>query len=44
MTDFAKKTITKKTRKIKNNLEQRSGLRPKKSGSSNKGKTLAELF
>lgn len=44
MSDFAKNTITKKTRKTKSRLEQRSGLRPKKSGSSNKGKTLAELF
>jgi hypothetical protein len=44
MSDFEKKTITKKTRDIKSNLEQRKNLRPTGSGSSSGGSSLAELF
>jgi len=44
MKDFEKATITKKTRQIKSNLEQRKNLRPTNSGSSLEGNSLAELF
>jgi hypothetical protein len=45
MSDFEKKTITKKTREIKSKLEQRQNLRPASSGSSFGGtKSLAEFF
>lgn len=44
MKDFEKASITKKTKQIKSNLEQRKGLRPTSSGSSLGGNSLAELF
>lgn len=44
MSDFEKKVITKKTRKVKSNLEQRKGLRSNNSGSSLEGGSLADLF
>ena len=42
--DFEKATVTKTTKKIKSNLEQRKGLRPSSSGSSLDSNSLAELF
>lgn len=44
MKDFEKATITKKTKDIKSNLEQRKNLRPTNSGSSLEGSSLADLF
>ena len=44
MKDLEKATITKKTKQIKSNLEQRKGLRPTNSGSSLDGNSLADLF
>lgn len=44
MSSFEKKIVTKKTREIKSNLEQRKGLRPSNSGSSLQGSQLADLF
>ena len=41
--DFEKQVVTKKTREVKENLEQRKTLRPS-SGSSFGGKSLADLF
>lgn len=43
MSTFEKKVATKKTREVKNNIEQRKGLRPS-SGSSLGTKALAELI
>lgn len=43
MSGFEKKVITKKTKQIKSNLEQRQNLRPTKTGSSS-GSSLADLF
>lgn len=44
MTQFEKQTITKKTKQIKSNLEQRKNLRPSNSGGSSQGSGLADLF
>ncbi len=44
LSQFEKQTITKKTKQIKSNLEQRKNLRPSKSGSSSQGSSLADLF
>jgi|SRR6187402_520528 len=44
MSGFEKTVKTKQTRKVKNDIEQRRGLRPSNSGSSLQGKNLAELF
>lgn len=44
MTSFEKQTITKKTKQVKSNLEQRKNLRPNNSGSSLGGSSLADLF
>ena len=41
---FEKKGSTNKTREIKNDLEQRKGLRSFNSGSSSKGSSLADIF
>lgn len=43
MSQFEKQVITKKTKQVKSNLEQRKNLRPN-SGSSSQGTSLAELF
>lgn len=44
MKDLKRQVITKKTKEIKSNLEQRRNLRPYNSGSSLAGNSLAELF
>jgi len=44
MSGFKKATITKKTKQVKKNLEQRRSLRPSGSGGSHQGSSLAELF
>lgn len=44
MKEFEKATVTKKTKQIKSNLEQRKNLRPTNSGSSLEGSNLADLF
>ena len=44
MSSFEKQTITKKTKQVKSNLEQRKNLRPSNSGSSLGGSSLADLF
>jgi hypothetical protein len=41
---FEKATITKKTKEIKSNIEQRRNMRPNNSGSSLEGNSLADLF
>lgn len=41
---FEKSVVTKKTREVKNNIEQRQSMRPTGSGSSSGGNSLASLF
>ena len=44
MSGFAKEVVTKKTKEVKTNLEQRKNLRPSNSGSSLQGRSLSDLF
>jgi hypothetical protein len=44
LSGFAKEVVTKKTKEVKTNLEQRKNLRPSNSGSSLQGRSLSDLF